>query len=313
MSVEFSGHSTNAGGAVSPASTRAASAAGRGDVVVEHGAALGEGVHALPRHVALDGGHPDLPGRGEGRPAPRRRARPPGPPGRGGHGGTAQASSGRAEQPARPAPVPSRATTNEVPAGADPGQQRRERGVDGGEGQPAPGEAAPGHRRAQRVDGDPGGRGPQRPARQPPDAGQGHAQQAVEGRLQDRQADPGVHPDDREPRHEHAHERSAVRQADEDRPSAAQAAHREGEPERRPARAARTRANGSNAAAAAAPLRAAAEVRSARFTDAPRVGPGEGGSGLRRRARAARPTYPAGPGRREGPAPFGPTTLRPAA
>ena len=37
------------------------------------------------------------------------------------------------------------------------------------------------------------------------------------------------------------------------------------------------RANGSNAVAAAAPLRAATSVRSARFTDAPRVGPGEGG------------------------------------
>ncbi len=61
MSVEFSGHSTKSGRSVPPGVDPLRELPGRADVVVQHRPPLGEGVHPLPRDVALHRRDPDGP------------------------------------------------------------------------------------------------------------------------------------------------------------------------------------------------------------------------------------------------------------
>ncbi len=218
--------------------TRAASPNGRVHVVVEHRPPLGEGVQALPRHVALarrprwPAGRPRAAARAPATPRrPARRRRPPRP--------RRAAGDRRPCSTAQARVVPSRATTNVVPGCADVGERRappgcpRPRTTAGPTGSPPNGRTARSASTSTQAraahTGQPG---------QAYDGPGGESGEPVEQPLEDGQRDPGVDADHLQPRQQHQHER---RTEDEAEPEAGaqpgRAAQRAGWP-RRPRRAA---------------------------------------------------------------------------
>ena len=204
---------------------------GRGHVVVEHGPPLGEGVQALPRHVALHSGDAERAVVGV-----RRRAVH-----RGGgehHGGDAGGEQGGDPTDGGAPQVHDRPGERRTDQGdevrragrAHVGERRGHRGVHGGERQPSPREPAEGDGAAQQLDPDPHRRRPQRPPAQPRHEGGADAAEAVEHRLEQRQRDPGVGADHPQPWEQHQHEGDSEGRPDAERGAKARPPHRQGEP-----------------------------------------------------------------------------------
>ena len=187
MSVEFSGQITMSGAGCSPRLDLCGELARRLGVVVQDGAPLGERVHALAGHVALDGGDLRLADRA----------------------GQSDREQQRAERQRRPRPAtPTTAgrprsdalgdrdhdsathstTTNDDQRGAADPAVADQRGVDEPERQPAPRHTAPRDRAAQELCADPDQRRRDRPPAAVAGPGPAESHQAVEQRLEQTRA-----------------------------------------------------------------------------------------------------------------------------